>query len=1794
MGSKGGSGGGSNQMGFQASTSTYTPNPEAMAAYRNSLGMAQNVSQIPYESYPGQMTAGFTPDQLAAFQGTREMQGMAQPYINAGAGLVNRAIDYSNPNNFNPAVLSQYYNPFQQNVINATQATMAQQNAQQQADLTARAIQQGAYGGDRSGVARAALMGQQALANQQVLSGLQSQGYQQAVNQFNQQQQQAISTAQTGAYSLGQLGLQGQQAALQGIQALLGTGGMQQQLGQQQLTAAYNQWLQERAYPYQQANFYSGIVSGIAPNMGGTTNTMGFGTGQTQQQQASGGGGGAGILSSALSFLPMLMGISDRDDKTDIEYLGRDPESGEKLYSYRYKGDPKSYPKVVGPMAQDIEKEDPDRVHEIGGHKIVEGLGHLKPSDREGRADGGSNIYSGQTVDPSAYQQSAYQADPRFDPGFQTGLNAVIDPAMADKIARQKWVSEQTQEQPAPVQEQLETRNPEFNLFPYFQDGAQNPSGFGSLDPEMKRSGGRVGMADGGVGGFGDLMKQKTPYGAAAPYVEALPITPGRDIGKSLTESASHSILSSLPGKVGAGSGGGGGGGQGGGGGMPKLPKMGKPSAGAAAGAEGSGSAQSAGQEEFPKSEANPDAQTPPERPADLAAPAPDVSATDTSAAPPPVESGGFGGLSDLLSGFGGMFGGFKDGGRVGYDGGGAAGSGDAASAVGGLGSLGDAFPGALGSGHAGLPGLIGESGTKTLGSSNLAAPIYAPTKGPMGDMTYGGWLNRAMQLDPGPQLTPEEQGQPSLPKTTSKMTPRPWMPGLSQSETQGNQNPGLDPGMMLMAGGKGAMGLALGTMIANQNAANDAKAQQAQLKQQRADILASPMDVGGYGQSLQSNIVNPHTGLFNVGYKAYYVPHYDKGGRVGRQDGGRRYSLGELMRPLATVETGGYKDPYSVIGPKSRHGDYPYGKYQVMGANIPSWGRAAGYQNLTPKQFLRDSDIQEKVAQAQFSKYLQQKGGNALEAARMWIGGPKYNPRSSDVLGTTPVSYSNKYAREAARLGINPRDLQKVALANQEAPVSIAKTTPVSLPETRPSVSAADRPPVQQSANAPSYMSAPPLPGTSPKPSFIEHPEQMVNQPSQLYLGPKNTAPALYTPSSQPVPSKGFSLAALNPIQPAMADDNGMARLPGSIVPSANYNPLQDRGVNAGLYPVPQLYKDAALSSDLDSSFPHTGIAGDPAGMGFRDEDISSPGFYMPNMSRDMAGVRPMGFGDLPLTPFSADEVPVSADDSIKPSKVAPVRHKAEHEEAPSRDKEEKFFGDYRDFEPWKSDPIGGFFDKLAGDVPSSDTKGASMYDVGGGETAPASLGDLGNLFNFSQGGFVRNGYEDGGTPESPFAKFSSEDIYGPPTEPAPGFDLASNNPPVDNTEEEVYAADRAAPRQPQPKPGFENLLQGRNLQGGKLEFGPLSQAMLAAGMGMMASDRVNPLQAIGEGGLRGLEYYQSAKAAENAAERQQIAQQNELSKLAETRRYHDLVAGKGSIGVIGYDAFGRPQYGWTTGPRAGMPRTSSEAAAASAGEVDWTKHGDDFLEQVPAEYHEQIKAIAEGRGALPAGFATGKNPLYKLVTTYDPGFNMGNYKRKSQALAEYGSTKPTTAGGQMIAANTGLAHLGEVSDAAQRLNNGPYRDYNWLSQAVRSHLPGGIPEVKEFEAAKELALTEISKFYKGGTPAEGEIRRELQNLDAAGTPQELNAVIGRLGKLMQGKSEALEHQWHNIMGKDAAIENPDLNLWSDPAKSSWQRIQDRAAGKSEKGVEALAKKYGMTVEQLQELYRKKKAGGQ
>jgi hypothetical protein len=107
---------------------------------------------------------------------------------------------------------------------------------------------------------------------------------------------------------------------------------------------------------------------------------MGSSTGQSQQTttpslmsditgglQALGGAFGAGGPFAAGGGLSSLFG-SDRRLKTDISKVGVHAPTGLPMYSYRYKGDPKSYPKVTGPMAEDAMQVAPHAVQTVGVH----------------------------------------------------------------------------------------------------------------------------------------------------------------------------------------------------------------------------------------------------------------------------------------------------------------------------------------------------------------------------------------------------------------------------------------------------------------------------------------------------------------------------------------------------------------------------------------------------------------------------------------------------------------------------------------------------------------------------------------------------------------------------------------------------------------------------------------------------------------------------------------------------------------------------------------------------------------------------------------------------------------------------------------------------------------------------------------------------------------------------------------------------------------------------------------------------------------------------------------------------------------------------------------------------------------------------------------------------------------------------------------------------------------------------------------------------------------------------------
>jgi hypothetical protein len=243
-------------------TKTTAPNPTAMAAYQDILSRAQGVSGTPYTPYTGQLVAPVNTQQNLGISNINQNAGFAFPYIQQAAGYAN---DAAQPLTHDQ--IQYYTDPYTQRVIQATQAQFANQNEQQRQGVIGNAISKGALGGNREAIAEAELANQQQLAQAPVIAGLQSQGYTTGLNTALTEQQ---ARAQ-GAYSLGNLGVSGQNAALTGANAQVGAGTLQQGTQQAQDAALYQQFINQQAYPFQTTQWLAGIGSGIGSQMGSTT-----------------------------------------------------------------------------------------------------------------------------------------------------------------------------------------------------------------------------------------------------------------------------------------------------------------------------------------------------------------------------------------------------------------------------------------------------------------------------------------------------------------------------------------------------------------------------------------------------------------------------------------------------------------------------------------------------------------------------------------------------------------------------------------------------------------------------------------------------------------------------------------------------------------------------------------------------------------------------------------------------------------------------------------------------------------------------------------------------------------------------------------------------------------------------------------------------------------------------------------------------------------------------------------------------------------------------------------------------------------------------------------------------------------------------------------------------------------------------------------------------------------------------------------------------------------------------------
>ena len=264
----------------------------------NLLGQAELLTDTeltPYQQYMRDRQAQFTPLQQQSFENAGLMQtapqlGDATAMAGmAGLGALNTQYTF-NPADFNKAFSAAttrdaqgnvtgntMMNPYMQNVVERQQADARRQSEIAGQAQQANAARSGAFGGSGDYLMRGQARGN--LARQ--MGDIQAQGlntaYNQAMGQYNtqnqlnaQQQQfgaglglQGLQTAMTGAKSLADIGQTqyGQNLGLLDVQNRFGA--QQQQQMQNALNTEYQDFLNFQNYPYKQLGFMSDMIRGL-------------------------------------------------------------------------------------------------------------------------------------------------------------------------------------------------------------------------------------------------------------------------------------------------------------------------------------------------------------------------------------------------------------------------------------------------------------------------------------------------------------------------------------------------------------------------------------------------------------------------------------------------------------------------------------------------------------------------------------------------------------------------------------------------------------------------------------------------------------------------------------------------------------------------------------------------------------------------------------------------------------------------------------------------------------------------------------------------------------------------------------------------------------------------------------------------------------------------------------------------------------------------------------------------------------------------------------------------------------------------------------------------------------------------------------------------------------------------------------------------------------------------------------------------------------------------------------------
>ena len=256
--------------GKQTTSTTPQVPADVEAARKDLLARAQAFAAEPFPLYNQPQTAGFTPDQLAGFDTTRDLAAQSGALGALTPGLIQQGISAARglATTLPETDIAAYMSPYTEAVIDPTIRDIEERAARERLRLGQQSARTGSFGGSRQAIAEGELERgtQRNIAEQSALQ--RQQAYNQALQQFRLDQQRIPELYSS---AIGQVGAGLNQVAGRfgtEVNPILQIGGAQQALDQRNLDVLRRSFEEERDYPLRGIDVLRGSLGLSSQNLG--------------------------------------------------------------------------------------------------------------------------------------------------------------------------------------------------------------------------------------------------------------------------------------------------------------------------------------------------------------------------------------------------------------------------------------------------------------------------------------------------------------------------------------------------------------------------------------------------------------------------------------------------------------------------------------------------------------------------------------------------------------------------------------------------------------------------------------------------------------------------------------------------------------------------------------------------------------------------------------------------------------------------------------------------------------------------------------------------------------------------------------------------------------------------------------------------------------------------------------------------------------------------------------------------------------------------------------------------------------------------------------------------------------------------------------------------------------------------------------------------------------------------------------------------------------------------------------